>query len=241
MSNENIRIVLVEPTHPGNIGATARAMANMGLRWLYLVSPPEFRTQEAYARAAGANWILDEAVVTNSVSQAIAECDLLVATTARPRAIDWPTLTPKQAATEVIKTARTGQAGILFGRESRGLKNTEIDRCQYLVHIPTDGAFSSLNLASAVLLMAYEIRLHTANDSSTSPQESVEQWPANSEQMEGFYRHLQITLDEIDFIKATSSIKLMRKITRLFNRARLTVEEVNILRGILSAVQQRRR
>jgi TrmH family RNA methyltransferase len=240
MSNDNIRIVLVEPTHPGNIGATARAMGNMGLRRLHLVSPAEFRTREAYARAAGANWILDEAVVTDSVSQAVAECDLLIATTARPRAVDWPTLSPRQAATELVEASRTGQVGILFGRESRGLKNAEIDHCQYLVHIPADGAFSSLNLASAVLLMAYEMRLQTVDDSPPSPLESAKQWPANAEQMERFYRHLQTTLDDIDFIKATSSIKLMRKITRIFNRARLTVEEINILRGILSAVQQRR-
>ncbi len=240
MSNENIRVVLVEPTHPGNIGATARAMANMGLCRLYLVSPKVFPAQEAYARAAGANWVLDEAVVTESLDEAIADCDFLVATTARSRAVDWPGLPPSEAATKLIDASTVGQAGILFGRESRGLKNAEIDRCQFLVRIPSDQAFSSLNLASAVLLMAYEIRLQSLQAPIVEAPVDADLLPANDAQMQGFYRHLESTLDDIDFIKATSSVKLMRKIIRVFNRAHLTVEEVNIFRGILSAVQQRR-
>jgi len=240
MANENIRVVLVEPTHPGNIGATARAMANMGLRRLYLVSPKAFPTEDAYARAAGANWVLDEAVVTESLDQAIADCDFLIATTARSRAVDWPSLSPKEAAAKVVEASNAGQVGLLFGRESRGLKNDEIDRCQFLVHIPSDEEFSSLNLASAVLLMAYEMRMLTRQVVPAEPPVEAEYQPANDRQMQGFYRHLETTLSDIDFIKATSSTKLMRKIIRVFNRSRLSVEEVNILRGILSTIQQRR-
>ena len=155
-----IRVVLVQPTHPGNIGATARAMANMGVNNLALVQPRDFPAAEATARAAGADHILDNAVVVDDLDQAIADCALVIGASARPRAIEWPQLSPARAMEKAAHTAtaRHAHAALLFGRESRGLTNRELDRCHYLVRIPADPAFPSLNIASAAMVLLYELR-----------------------------------------------------------------------------------
>ncbi|MDD9885410.1 MAG: TrmJ/YjtD family RNA methyltransferase, partial [Gammaproteobacteria bacterium] len=154
-----IRVVLLEPTHPGNIGAAARAMANMGLRHLALVNPREFPSAQATARAAGADAILENAAVAAQLDHAIADCQLVVGASARLRSIEWPLLPPAAAMRKVAAAAASGaRAALLFGRESRGLTNRELDRCHYLVRIPANPDFSSLNLAAAVMVLCYELR-----------------------------------------------------------------------------------
>ena len=153
-----IRVVLVQPTHPGNIGAAARAMANMGVAELVLVQPRDFPSPEATARAAGADHILDNAVVVDDLDQAIADCALVIGASARSRTIQWPQLPPAKAMKKAAQTARHARVALLFGRESRGLTNLELERCHYLVRIPVDPAFPSLNIAAAVMVLLYELR-----------------------------------------------------------------------------------
>ena len=231
-----IRVVLVEPTHPGNIGAAARAMANMGLRDLYLVRPREFPSEIAVKRAAGANEILDQAKVCDDLDSAINDCVLVMGTTARLRAVEWPQLDPAGAALEAVGAAERGCAAIVFGRESRGLTNAELDRCHYLVRIPVDDGFASLNLGSAVTVLLYEVRKRAlvAQNTGAADQDSADL--ASAEDLQRFYQHLEEVLTEIEFTDGRSST-LMRKLRRLYNRTLLTQEEVNILRGILSSVQ----
>ena len=234
-----IRVVLVEPTHPGNIGATARAMANMGVEHLAIVNPKQFPSEIANARAAGADWILDNAQVFNSLDEAIADCTLIFGTTARPRSIEWPSLAPWEAMQKATQCNSDNPVAILFGRESRGLKNDELDRCHHLIRIPVNDDFASLNLGSAVTVMLYELRKQIVSKSPESESESIPRKSetfANADDMQRLYTHMQTVLNEIEFIDNRST-KLMRKLIRLFNRATVYKEEVNILRGILSAVQ----
>ncbi len=242
-----IRVVLVQPTHPGNIGATARAMANMGVNRLALVQPRDFPGAEATARAAGADHILNNAVVVDDLDQAIADCALVVGASARPRAIEWPQLSPARAMEKAAHTAtaRHAHAALLFGRESRGLTNRELDRCHYLVRIPADPAFPSLNIASAAMVLLYELRCamektfgnEAGNGSDNAPPEPSEPH-ATAEEMRHFYRHLQHLLTRLQFADGNSA-KLHRKLTRLFNRARPYAREVRMLRGIFSAVEEK--
>ena len=236
---KNIRIVLVNPSHPGNIGAAARAMKTMGLERLILVSPREFPSAEATARAVGADDVLDQAVVCDSLEQAIDSCQLVVATSARARSIDWPALGPEACAQKLVNQAGSSEVALVFGRERTGLTNAELDQCQYMVSIPVNPEYSSLNLAAAVQIMGYEIRLAAvavaepfADDSQTPVRLATQQ------EMQGFYQHLEEVLVEIGFFDATNPRKLMRRLYRLFNRAEVDEREMNILRGILTAVQE---
>jgi TrmH family RNA methyltransferase len=232
-SLSHIRIVLVNTTHPGNIGAAARAMKNMGLRNLALVEPKTFPSAEAVARASGANDILAGARVCRELAAAIADCPLVIGASARSRTIPWPRLEPRECA-ELVTGSSAGTA-ILFGREHSGLTNEELERCHYLLHIPCDPTFSSLNLAAAVQVVAYEIFLAARRD---PPAERSMSPLATAAQMESFYGHLEETLHAIRFLhEKKSSPSLMRRLRRLFNRARLEQKEIHILRGILNAVQ----
>ena len=235
-----IRVVLVEPTHPGNIGAAARAMANMGLRDLYLVRPREFPSEIAVRRAAGADTILEQARVCDDLDSAINDCVLVMGTTARLRAVEWPQLDPAGAALEAVNATAEGHTAIIFGRESRGLTNAELDRCHYLVRIPVDDGFASLNLGSAVTVLLYEVRKRALalQDADVAEHDSPDL--ASAEDLQRFYQHLEEALREIEFTDSRSST-LMRKLRRLYNRTHLTQEEVNILRGILSSVQWKTR
>lgn len=240
-----IRVVLVEPTHPGNIGAVARAMGNMGVGQLMLVNPADFPSPVASARASGADWILDKAVVCVSLDEALAGCTLVFGTTARVRSIQWPSLEPWEAMQAARDRISDSPVAIVFGRESSGLKNEEMDRCHHLVRIPVDDSFSSLNLGSAVIVMLYELRksILTAESGQSALPGSIrtkENAPASAEDMLGFYAHLESVLHEIDFFDGRST-KLMRKLIRLFNRSQPSREEVNILRGMLAAVEYQSR
>lgn len=239
MSISNIRIVLINTTHPGNIGAAARAMKNMCLSEMALVQPARFPSDEATARASGANDILASANVVESLDQALAGCHWVVGTTARPRTIGWPTLTPRACAEKLVRKAEAGPVAVVFGRERMGLTNDEVDKCQALVTIPGNPDYYSLNVASAVQILAYETFLASRTTVSAQLAEShVSGEVANSEEMERFYRHLEQVLVEIGFHDPDNPRKLMRRLRRLIGRAGPDRNELNILRGILTAVQQ---
>jgi TrmH family RNA methyltransferase len=235
----NIRIVLVRPTHPGNVGATARAMKNMAMRSLYLVEPERFPGPEATDRAAGADDVLESAVICASLDEALRDCHLVVGTSARPRRIEWPTLDPAAGASRLVEGARQGPVALLFGQERTGLLNSELDRCHFVVTIPADQAYSSLNLASAVQILAYEIYRVALAGRPAEALESREGRLASSEDMQRFYQHLEEVLQQIGFLDPDNPRFLMRRLMRLFNRAGMDDNEMNILRGILTAIQQR--
>jgi tRNA (cytidine32/uridine32-2'-O)-methyltransferase len=235
MKFDSIRIVLVETSHPGNIGSSARAMKTMGLSRLYLVSPNSFPDRRAHEMAAGADDLFESAVITNTLSEALAGCQLIFATSARARDIALPGLTPAECAQKVVEYCDHTEIAVVFGREHAGLTNEELLQCQHHIHIPTNPEFSSLNLSQAVQIMAYEIRMRGLLPSAQSfnKQDSF----AKAEQVELFYEHLESVLIEIDFLKLSNPKRLQQRLRRLFNRAKLESMEVNILRGILTHVQ----
>jgi len=233
----NIRIVLVETSHPGNIGAVARAMKNMCLERLYLVSPAHFPNAEASARASGADDLLAAAKVCNTLEEALLGCHWVVGTSARRRGIPWPLLEPRQCGERAVAEAAQGEVALVFGRERTGLTNEELDHCQSLVQIPSNPEFSSLNLGQAVQVLCYEVYMHhLAQTPPPGPQRRG--WPpATAEAMEGFFVHLEQTLEDIGFVGDRSAVKLMRRLRSFFNRARPDQKELEILRGILSHAQ----
>ena len=241
-----IRVVLVEPSHPGNIGAVARAMKTMGLTKLVLVKPKKFPHYEANKLAAGAESVLTDALVVETVDEAIGDCSLVLGTSVRDREVSWPTMSPNGAAQQIAKHLETHQehsAAILFGRESSGLTNQELDLCQTQIRIDANQEYSSLNLASAVQIVCYEMRMAISstfcdeqNKTSMSRAQQREQ-SAPKELLDGHLKHLKQTLEQLDFIKSKPPTMLMRKLTRLYNKADLSIEEIQILRGILTAIQ----
>lgn len=240
---EQIKIVLVGITHPGNIGATARAMKTMGLSQLALVQPRQFPCAEATARATGADDVLAHAQLFDNFTASIQDCHLVLGTSARQRSIAWPVLTPRAGAQQAL-TQLGNQVAMVFGRESSGLTNQELDQCHAMIQIPTNQAFGSLNVAAAVQIIAYELRMKseelqliTDPDSSKKPLNLVIQ-PASAAAMVQFYQHLEQTLIDIGFLDPYKPRRLMRRLHRLFNRIQLIDSEVNILRGILTAAQQ---
>ena len=248
---KNIRIVLVEPTHPGNIGAVARSMKTMGLTRLMMVKPKKFPHYEATKRAAGAESVLEHASVVESVDQAIADCTYVLGTSVRDREVSWPTHDPRRSAELMVDHVHANddqaQVAILFGRESSGLTNHELDLCQSQIRIPANDEYSSLNLASAVQIIAYELRMLCVLTQTNSPIISQDKLTglqqrrqlATKEQQQGHLEHLKNTLEALEFIKTKPPTLLMRKLTRLYNKADLSVEEIQILRGILSAIDSK--
>jgi len=233
---ERIRVVLVESTHPGNVGGVARAMKTMGLKRLVLVNPSRYPSAEATARAAGADDVLYDAAMVDTLDEALAGCDWAVATSARPRSLGWPELDPRTCAEAVLGRAAVGEVALVFGRENSGLSNRELDRCQALVRIPTDPAFRSLNLAAAVQLLAWEIRVAAGAAGAGEPSEADR--PATVEELEGLYAHLERALVTIGYLDPDKPKKLMRRLRRLYARARLERAELDILRGILRAAER---
>lgn len=238
----NIRIALVNTTHPGNIGATARAMKTMGLQNLYLVNPKKFPDVNATALAAGADNILANAVVTSSLKEALTGSEIVFGTSARLRALQLPTSDPKTAAKFIIDKSKTNIISIVFGRESNGLSNEELELCNQHLHIPTNPDFNSLNIAAAVQLIVYELNMTMQNerDSTDRVKPSLGSDPcallATNEEVRLFYQHLEQTLLEIKFLRPSNHHKLMPKLKRMFNRTQLEKPEINILRGILTSV-----
>jgi tRNA (cytidine32/uridine32-2'-O)-methyltransferase len=251
----NIRILLVATTHPGNIGGVARAMKNMGLADLGLVNPKIYPSAEADARAAGAEDILRNAQVFDTLDEALADRQRIIGASARLRTIAWPQLTPRQCADKITVSGHVKTA-ILFGRERTGLTNAELERCHYLLHIPCNPEFSSLNVAAAVQVVAYELfQAAQALDSARAATDPADIWAngeesaraatdpadiwANGEEMESFHGHLIQTLYDIGFLhERKSSPTLIRRLRRLFNRGGLEKTDIHILRGILAAAQK---
>lgn len=232
---ERIRIVLINTSHPGNIGSVARAMKTMGLTELYLVSPEQFPHPKAIEMASGASDLLDQAVKVDTLDDAIAHCTLVVGTSARMRTIPWPLYTPRQMTEKLKQESSSSQIAILFGREQSGLTNAELQRCHVHTQIPANPEYSSLNIAAAVQVIAYEIRL-----ASLEKMALPEVWDyrlATAEEMEKFFCHLKEVLIDVDFLKMNAPRKLMTRLRRLFFRARPDVMEMNILRGMLTAIQ----
>jgi TrmH family RNA methyltransferase len=235
----NIRIVMVGTTHPGNIGAAARAMKNMGLSDLALVAPKIFPSEQATARASGAVDVLEEARTFETLDQALADRQLVIGASARLRTIAWPQLSPRECARKLLGEGWNGKAAIVFGRERTGLDNEELERCHYLLHIPCNPAFSSLNVAAAVQVVAYELFLATS-EAGAGETEEDEEALATGEEMESFHGHLLQTLYEVGFLHARkSSPTLIRRLRRIFIRSSLAKTDIHILRGILSAVQKK--
>ena len=238
MNLENLRIVLVGTTHPGNIGASARAMKTMGIDSLVLVNPMNFPHADATARATGADDVLLRARVTDNLADAIDDCRLVIGASARLRRISVPEMDPRACASRVAEVTREAQVALLFGREQSGLSNEEMDRCHFLVRIPTNPNYHSLNLAAAVQVLAYEMRTareHVAVIETPGPKAPL---LAPVAEMERFYRHLEQVLCETGFLNSANPRHLMRRLRRLFNRAVPDQNEVNILRGILTSVQR---
>lgn len=232
-----IRIVLVETSHPGNIGAAARAMKTMCLQRLLLVNPLEFPHTDASARASGATDVLENAQVVANLDEALAGCALVAGTSARQRALGPPALTPRECVHELMTVSAEQDVAVVFGRERIGLTNEETDRCHYLVHIPANPEYGSLNLAAAVQVITYEFML--AN-SIAQPQTDGPP-TATSEELEGLYAHLEEAARESGFMDPANPKQLMRRLRNLLKRARPDHNEVSILRGLLSALQQSRR
>ena len=236
---DNIEIVLVETTHPGNIGAAARAMKAMGLKHLRLVNPRTFPGAEATARAAGADDILESAACHGSLREAIADCSLVYGTSNRNRNIPWPLMDAETSAQAVIRAVGEGvRAAILFGTESSGLSNDDLELCHGLIRIPVNGEFPSLNIAAAVQVICYELRKTILKGKPDGEPVNAGSPPVNSEQMVQLYEHMQECLRDLEFYNPERPRLLMRRLKRIFNRLYLDENEYNIIRGILAAAQE---
>jgi tRNA (cytidine32/uridine32-2'-O)-methyltransferase len=233
----SIRIVLVGTTHPGNIGAVARAMKNMGLSDLALVEPKKFPHKEAIARASGAVDVLENATVVDSLDEALADCVFTAGASARSRTINWPCMEPRECAAKLLHESQAGPVAAVFGPEKYGLTNAYLDLCDTLLTIPTNPDFSSLNLGMAVQILTYELR--AAGIDRDQPNYETDGPLATGADMEHFYAHLESVLTELQFLDPQNPRLLMRRLRRLFIRANPDQNEVNILRGILSAVDKK--
>jgi TrmH family RNA methyltransferase len=230
----SIRIVLVGTTHPGNIGACARAMKNMGIPDLALVAPLHFPHDEATARASGAVDVLQNATVVDTLEKAIEDCVYVAGASARSRSINWPSMDVRDCAARLMQESRQGTVAAVFGPERSGLSNAHLDHCDALLTIPTEPGFSSLNLAMAVQVLSYE--LHVSRAAARLPEYEPDAPLATSAELEHFYEHLEQVLTDAHFLDPDNPRHLMRRLRRLFIRARPDQNEVNILRGILTAV-----
>jgi tRNA (cytidine32/uridine32-2'-O)-methyltransferase len=237
-----VRIVLVETSHPGNIGAAARAMKNMGICQLVLVAPISFPHDKAIWRSASASDVVENAQVVATLDEAIADCQLVIGTSARDRRIPWPMLDPKQCGEKVEAESRQGaEVALVFGREAHGLKNEELQKCHFHVNIPTGKAYSSLNLAMAVQVLCYEVLQAQLTHQYPNNAKTDQAWDmeyATTEVTENFFVHLEETLVDVGFHDPENPRQLMTRLRRMFNRIRPDQMEVNILRGFLTAIQK---
>ncbi len=236
---DNIDIVMVGTTHPGNIGAAARAMHNMCFTNLVLVDPQCPVGEIAYARSSGAHQILDQRKTVTSLQDAIADCHLVIGLTARHRSLPWPELNPQQMSDEIINKESTVKAALVFGREHSGLTNDELMLCNYMVSIPTNPDFSSLNVASAIQIMCYEIyQKLLAKKTLVNKELELPEALATAGDIEGYFSHLEQVLRVTGFLDNDNPGLLMQRLRRLYQRIDMSKTEVNILRGILSSVEK---
>lgn len=235
-----IRIVLVHTQHPGNIGSTARALKTMGFRQMTLVAPLRFPHPEAVALAAGADDLLDGAVIAPDLATAVAGCRWVLGSTATQRAVPMPELTPREAAAQLVAASAEGDVALVFGPERTGLENRELQLCHASVCIPTDADFSSLNLAQAVQVLAYELRLAAlaAAGQDALPEPERDEPPATHDELERYFAHLDRALHAIDFHKGRSGVTVMRRLRRLLLRAKPDARELRVLHGILADAER---
>ena len=239
MKLENIKIVMVGTTHPGNIGAAARAMHNMCIANLALVDPQCPVGQVAYSRASGANLVLDQRKTFADLPTAVADCSCVIATSARRRSLPWPELEPQEMAGKILQMDDASRVALVFGREHSGLTNDEMQLCNYMVCIPTNPEFSSLNVASAIQLLCYEIyRQQSIVPVARTP--DMDDLPATSGELEGYFDHLKKVLEQSGFLDPQQPGLIMQRLRRLYLRNEMTRNEINILRGMLTAVQKQR-
>ena len=241
MKLQNIKIVMVGTTHPGNIGAAARAMANMCFTHLTLVDPQCPVGDIAYARASGANAILDNRETCKDLAQAISDCNCVVAASARRRSLSWPELNPPNLADKLIDMDDTTRAALVFGREPSGLNNEEMQLCNYMVCIPTNPDFSSLNVASAIQVLCYEIFQRLATVSAVVKSPEAHDLPVPNAELEGYFEHLQNVMQMTGYLDPRQPGMIMQRLRRLYLRSEVTRNEINILRGMLTAIEKQRR
>ncbi|EKG89485.1 tRNA (cytosine(32)/uridine(32)-2'-O)-methyltransferase TrmJ [Vibrio cholerae] len=235
---ERVKVVLVGTTHSGNIGSAARAMKVMGLSQMVLVDPQCQVDAQAIALAAGASEIALNAQIYPTLEAAVADCGLVVGTSARSRTLEWPMLEPRECGEKLISEANQHSVAMVFGRERTGLTNEELQLCQYHVCVPANPEYSSLNLAMAVQLLSYEVRMaYLALQQSSQSSTLQEEYPRHQE-LERFYAHLEQVIMQTEFISAQQPGQVMNKLRRMFTRARPETQEINILRGILTSVQR---
>ena len=232
---KNIRVVLTQPSHPGNIGAAARALKTMGLNALYLVNPRQFPHADADARASGALDVLREARICDSLAAALGGCVLAVATSSRPRELRHEMMGARNAAREILKHAASHPVALVFGNETSGLSSEEASQCQVWACVPANPAYASLNLAAAVQVFAYELRMAAEGGAATDTPEFE---PATVDQVEQLYRHFERTMVTTGFLDPQNPKRLLPRLRRLLARARLEAEEVNILRGFLKTIDK---
>ncbi|MDT0595880.1 tRNA (cytosine(32)/uridine(32)-2'-O)-methyltransferase TrmJ [Glaciecola petra] len=243
---DNIRIVLVNTSHTGNMGSAARAMKTMGLKDFYLVDPVDIPDGKASALAAGATDVLGNAKIVPTLAEAIKDCGLVVGTSARSRTLSWPMLDSRECGAKLIKEAAQYPVALVFGRESSGLTNEELQQCHFHVCIDANPEYSSLNLAAAVQTLCYEIRMHYLEinkhpkaiaAAKAPPSDDLVNYPLSNE-LENFYQHFQDTFLSTGFIRPKHPGVIMSKVRRMFNRTRLESQELSILRGMLSSVDK---
>ncbi|EGR2319993.1 tRNA (cytosine(32)/uridine(32)-2'-O)-methyltransferase TrmJ [Vibrio cholerae] len=238
MMLERVKVVLVGTTHSGNIGSAARAMKVMGLSQMVLVDPQCQVDAQAIALAAGASEIALNAQIYPTLEAAVADCGLVVGTSARSRTLEWPMLEPRECGEKLISEANQHSVAMVFGRERTGLTNDELQLCHYHVCVPANPEYSSLNLAMAVQLLSYEVRMaYLALQQSSQSSTLQEEYPRHQE-LERFYAHLEQVIMQTEFISAQQPGQVMNKLRRMFTRARPEAQEINILRGILTSVQK---
>ena len=237
---DSIKIVLVGTTHPGNIGAAARAIKTMGLRHLDLVCPKEFPSEQAIYRSKAAKDILENARIYQSLLESVKDCEMVIGTSARNRKVPWPVLDPKNASKEINSNVRNNsKVAIVFGREDRGLTNEELGICNLHVHIPTNEDYTSLNLAQAVQIMTYEVRMSFIGEDNL---ESDQEWDvdiATSDQTERLIEHMDELMQDVEFYDIENPRKLLMRVRRFFKRSGIDVMEANIFRGLFSTIQKK--
>ena len=236
-SLDNIRIVLINTQFPGNIGAVARAMKNMGLSRLYLVNPGCSLDKEAFIRATSATNILENAIIADTLSEVIHDCQLVVGTSTRDRGMSLPLLTARESGEQIAAEAIKAQVALVFGQESCGMQGDDLKLCNFHAYIPANPDYSSLNLAAAVQTFCYEI-FQATEATRTQPKEYIYDYPEHKD-VEFFYEHLEKVLMDVEFIIPQHPGQMMQRLRRLFNRARPDQKELNILRGVLSAIEKK--
>ena len=238
---QNISFILVGTTHPGNIGAAARAMKNMGIHQMRLVSPKEFPHEKAFFRAKAATDVLEKAEVHKSLNNAISEAKLVIGTSARNRKVPWPIVSPREAAEEVVSFSKTseGKTAVIFGREDRGLTNEELGLCNLHVHIPSSDEYPSLNLSQAIQIIAYEIRLKTLSHEGKLEKQEWDVPLAENAEIERLIEHFDELMQDVEFYETDNPRQLLTRVRRFFKRSKLDHMEANIFRGVFAAIQKK--